>query len=98
MGLLSAMSCKWRCTSWTNKALFSYKNVKKILSIMLSCGMYDYSGEWCYKIGIPAKSGVSGLIYGVIPGVCGISVYSPKLDKLGNSYRGIQFLKNLLKK
>ena len=62
---------------------------------MLACGMYDYSGEWGYSIGIPAKSGVSGLIYAVIPGVCGIAIYSPKLDKIGNSYRGIKFFKNL---
>ena len=55
--------------------------------------MYD-RGEWYYEIGIPAKSGVSGLIYAVIPGLCGIATYSPKSDKLGNSYRGIQFLVN----
>ena len=57
--------------------------------------MYDYSGEWGYSIGIPAKSGVSGLIYAVIPGVCGIAIYSPKLDKIGNSYRGIKFLQEI---
>lgn len=98
MGLLSGMLANGGIHPWTNKTLFSYKDVKKILSIMLSCGMYDYSGEWCYKIGIPAKSGVSGLIYGVIPGVCGIAVYSPKLDKLGNSFRGIEFFKKFVKK
>lgn len=65
---------------------------------MLTCGMYDYSGEWGYKIGIPAKSGVSGLIYGIVPGVMGISVYSPKLDKIGNSYRGVKFFEKLSEK
>lgn len=65
---------------------------------MLTCGMYDYSGEWGYKIGIPAKSGVSGLIYGIIPGVMGIAVYSPKLDKIGNSYRGVKFFQKLSEK
>jgi len=83
---------------WTNDKVFKYSTVKKILSLMLTCGMYDYSGEWGYKIGIPAKSGVSGLIYGIIPGVMGISVYSPKLDKIGNSYRGVQFFKKLSEK
>ena len=78
---------------WSNEKIFNYSTVKNVLSIMLTCGMYDYSGEWGYSIGIPAKSGVSGLIYAVIPGVCGISIYSPKLDKIGNSYRGIQFFK-----
>jgi len=77
----------------TNDKVFKSKNVKNVLSLMSSCGMYDYSGEWAYTIGIPAKSGVSGLIMAVIPNVMGIAVFSPKLDSIGNSVRGIEFFK-----
>ena len=63
--------------------------VKYLLSIMHSCGMYDYAGEWAYRVGIPSKSGVGGGIVGVIPGKFGIGIFSPPLDAKGNSVRGI---------
>jgi glutaminase len=64
--------------------------VKYLLSAMLSCGMYDYAGEWAYRVGIPSKSGVGGGIVGVIPGHFGIGIFSPPLDAKGNSVRGIR--------
>ncbi len=97
-GLIASTLANGGVHPWTNKELFKSDTIKRILSIMSSCGMYDYSGEWNYEIGIPAKSGVSGLIYAVIPGVCGIATYSPRLDKVGNSYRGVQFFKELGKR
>ena len=56
---------------------------------MLTCGMYDFAGEWAYRVGIPAKSGVGGGIVAVAPGVAGIGLFSPKLDAKGNSTRGV---------
>ncbi len=62
---------------------------------MLSCGMYDYAGEWAYRVGIPSKSGVAGGVVAVIPGVAGIGIYSPPLDAKGNSVRGIKVFEEL---
>lgn len=62
--------------------------IRDMLSVMLTCGIYDYSGEWAYSVGIPAKSGVGGGMLGVIPGKMGIAVFSPPLDERGNSVRG----------
>ncbi|HUG26263.1 glutaminase A [Piscinibacter sp.] len=64
--------------------------VGPLLSVMTTCGMYDFSGEWVYRIGMPAKSGVGGGIMAVLPGQLGIGVFSPALDERGNSVRGVQ--------
>jgi glutaminase len=74
----------------TGKAAFDAQYVRDVLSVMNSCGMYDYAGEWAYEVGMPAKSGVSGCIIAVIPGQIGICVFSPPIDKQGNSVRGIR--------
>jgi glutaminase len=69
--------------------------VKYLLSIMHSCGMYDYAGEWAFRVGIPSKSGVGGGIVGVVPGQFGIGIFSPLLDSKGNSVRGIKACQEL---
>jgi len=69
--------------------------IESILSIMTTCGMYDYAGEWVYRVGMPAKSGVSGGILAVIPGQLGIGIFSPPLDERGNSIRGVRTCEEL---
>lgn len=64
--------------------------VHRVLSIMSTCGMYDFSGSWVYNVGMPAKSGVGGGIMAVLPGQFGLGVFSPRLEDKGNSVRGIR--------
>jgi glutaminase len=79
----------------TKQRALERKYVKDVLSIMLTCGMYDYAGEWAYRVGLPAKSGVGGGICAVVPGRCGIGIFSPLLDARGNSVRGIKVCEEL---
>ncbi|XP_028250321.1 glutaminase kidney isoform, mitochondrial isoform X2 [Parambassis ranga] len=80
----------------TGERVLSPEAVRNTLSLMHSCGMYDFSGQFAFHVGLPAKSGVSGGILLVVPNVMGIMCWSPPLDKLGNSVRGIQFCTDLV--
>ena len=73
----------------THKRAIRGEYVESVLGVMGSCGMYDYAGEWLYRVGMPAKSGVAGGVIAVLPGQLGIGVFSPRLDARGNSVRGL---------
>jgi glutaminase len=71
----------------TGKVVMKSENVPEVLAVMATAGLYDDSGKWLYKTGLPAKSGVGGGIIAVAPGKFGIAVISPPLDAAGNSVK-----------
>uniref|UniRef100_A0A665V2B5 glutaminase n=1 Tax=Echeneis naucrates TaxID=173247 RepID=A0A665V2B5_ECHNA len=80
----------------TGEHVLSAEAVRNTLSLMHSCGMYDFSGQMAFHVGLPAKSGVSGAVLLVIPNVMGVMCWSPPLDRVGNSVRGIHFCQELV--
>ncbi|XP_007560902.1 glutaminase kidney isoform, mitochondrial-like isoform X1 [Poecilia formosa] len=80
----------------TGDRVLSAESVRNTLSLMHSCGMYDFSGQFAFHVGLPAKSGISGAVLLVVPNVMGMLCWSPPLDRLGNSVRGIHFCQELV--
>ena len=76
----------------TQEQVLTTSEAKRINAIMQTCGFYDEAGEFSYRVGLPGKSGVGGGIIAVHPGQFSIAVWSPPLNKKGNSERGMKFL------
>jgi len=73
---------------WNGERVVSASTAKRLSALMLTCGTYDAAGDFAFRVGIPAKSGVGGGIVGHIPGQLGVCVWSPELEPSGNSLAG----------
>ena len=95
MAMMAATLANMGTNPVTGDRVFDFQYIKYVLTVMFTCGLYNYAGGWAYEVGLPAKSGVGGGIFGVVNRQLGVSVYSPKLDAQGNSVRGILACKEL---
>lgn len=90
LALISATLANGGINPVTGERALERRYVQDVVSVMLTCGLYNSSGEWAYRVGLPAKSGVGGGIIAVAPHKLGIGTFSPLLDAKGNSVRGIK--------
>jgi len=97
LGIMGATLANGGINPLTGQRVLPDHLVGPTLSVMSTCGMYDYAGSWMFEVGLPAKSGVGGGIVAVLPGRFALATFSPRLDAKGNSVRGIEVCKALSK-
>jgi glutaminase len=89
LGIMGATLANGGINPLTGQRVVDIEQVEATLSVMSTCGMYDFAGSWLYDVGLPAKSGVGGGILAILPGRFAVATFSPPLDAKGNSVRGI---------
>ncbi len=95
LALMAATLANGGVNPLSGERVLSAYAVSRTLSVMTSSGMYDFAGEWIYRVGIPAKSGVGGGIIAALPAQFGLGSFSPLLDEHGNSVRGLKVCEEL---
>jgi glutaminase len=95
LSLMAATLANGGVNPVTGERALARDRVDRVLSVMTTCGMYDSAGEWVVDVGMPAKSGVGGGVLAVLPGQLGIAVFSPPLDRHGNSVRGVEVCRQI---
>jgi glutaminase len=90
LGIMGATLANEGVNPITGKKVLNKEHVPELLAIMATAGFYDESGEWMYRAGLPAKTGVGGGIVAVVPGKFAIATFSPPLNEAGNSVRGLK--------
>ncbi|MCP4329870.1 MAG: glutaminase [Alphaproteobacteria bacterium] len=84
-----------RGVSFSGERVLSSRQTKRVNAVMETCGLYDAVGEFAYRVGTPGKSGVGGGIVAVLPGLMSVCVWSPALNRQGNSVAGLRALEIL---
>lgn len=95
LSTMAAVLANDGCNPVTGERVLSEAVTQDVLTVLSSCGMYNYAGQWAFEIGMPAKSGVSGAIIAVAPGQFGVAAFAPPVDQYGASPRAVAFCRTL---